>query len=93
MKITSWIEITGMAQMPPLKIKLVMPVSLSVVVAYVSVLQLLPTLCGCTQTLMERLAIRLSCQETAAKSLVISRRGERSEGAKPDKRTLARVSR
>jgi hypothetical protein len=32
-----------------------------------------------TQTLIQRLAIRLSCQKTAAKSLVISRRGERSE--------------
>ncbi len=33
-----------------------------------------------SSTLVEQLAIRLSCQKTAAKSLVISQRGERSEG-------------
>ncbi len=33
-----------------------------------------------TSILMERLAIRLSHHKTMAKSLVISRRGERSEG-------------
>ncbi len=44
-----------------------------------------------SQTLMELLAIRLSHHKTMAKSLVISRRGERSEGAEPDKRMLTQI--
>ena len=47
-------------------------------------IQVLAPVGSLTQTLMKQLAIRLSCQKTAAKSLVISRRGERSEGGEAE---------